>query len=457
MKKKINIGDQFEIEIKKLGINGEGIGYVDKQAFFVDDTIPEEICLVKVTEVYDKRIVASLVSLIKESPYRKKIEFPLQQACGAYQMQHLDYHQSLVYKRDMIIHSLSRYVTTKVFYKQVVPMIGMADPYHYRNKVSLPARKLQGKNVFGLYLPNSVEFVEIHNCVVHHQAINDVLNVISNLMDQFKFDAYIQKEKSGYVKSVTIRRGHFTGEIQVSFMLMRPFDKIADFVNKLTSEVSDIKSVHAFYTDDYKTQTFFSLNQQKLFGKETINERMNGQVFSLYPESFFQLNSVQAHVFYQKMVELADLHQDEIAIDAYAGSAPISHYISKHVKQVYAIEIEPKSVKSANLSLKRNKIDNVKVIQSDFGKSLKHLDEKQIDVMFFDPPRGGLGYQTIKEIIKYLPKKIIYGSCNPSTLAKDLEDLLKYYQLDVIVPIDMFPFTPKVESITRLTLKSDLT
>ena len=133
-----------------------------------------------------------------------------------------------------------------------------------------------------------------------------------------------------------------------------------------------------------KHKRFFHSISKSFFGKETINERMNGQVFSLYPESFFQLNSVQAPMFfYQKMVELADLHQDEIAIDAYAGSAPISHYISKHVKQVYAIEIEPKSVKSANLSLKRNKIDNVKVIQSDFGKSLKHLDEKQIDVMFF--------------------------------------------------------------------------
>src|SRR5690606_36461021 len=263
-----------------------------------------------------------------------------------------------------------------------------------------------------------------------------------------------QKDRSGYLKSVVIRRSYSTGETQVSFLLIQKFKDINLVAEKLVEMFPEIVSVFAFYTTDYKEQVFFSTNFEKIYGKATINERINGQIFSLYPESFFQLNTYMADIFYNKMVELAKLSNDDVVMDAYAGSAPISHYVAKHVKHVYAIEVDSKSVKSANLSLKRNNIKNVTVIQSDFTKALKKLEVDKIDCMFFDPPRTGLGYDTIKQVLKFKPKKIVYGSCNPSTLAKDLNDLMKYYEVKEIIPLDMFPYTPLVESVTLLELKN---
>jgi 23S rRNA (uracil1939-C5)-methyltransferase len=276
---------------------------------------------------------------------------------------------------------------------------------------------------------------------------------LEGLLDQYQFDAYIQKDKSGYLKSVVIRRTQFAGEIQLSFLLMNRKFQSRAFIDDLTHKYPNIKSIYFFYTDDYKAQVFFTNDYEKVYGKATINERLNQQTFSLYPESFWQLNTLIADSFYQKMINYAGLKPTDIVIDAYAGLAMISHYAYKLCHQIYAIEIDQKSVQSAILSLKRNHINNVKVINSDFGKALKNLNLEKIDVMFFDPPRGGLGYQTIKRILKFKPRRLIYGSCNPSTLSKDLKFLLEEYDLVEVQPFDMFPNTPLVESVTLLTLK----
>ncbi|MBU1140908.1 MAG: methyltransferase, partial [Firmicutes bacterium] len=167
-------------------------------------------------------------------------------------------------------------------------------------------------------------------------------------------------------------------------------------------------------------------------------------------DAFFQLNTPQANQFYLEMRRLADLKPYETAIDAYAGVAPISHYIFDAAKHVYAIEIDASACESAKLSLEKNNITNVTILKSDFNRALSGLKAKKIDVMFFDPPRTGLGEVTIESILKFKPKRLIYGSCNPSTLAKDLNLLLKSYRLIETVPIDMFPYTSLVESVSLL-------
>lgn len=184
-----------------------------------------------------------------------------------------------------------------------------------------------------------------------------------------------------------------------------------------------------------------------------IEESLNDYRFELKPEAFFQLNQPQAHKFYSEMVRLADLKKHDVVIDAFAGTAPVSHYIADKCRQVYAIEIDKESCDSAKASLNRNGIKNVTVLQSDFKRALNGLKMKKIDVMFFDPPRVGLGKETIELILNSKPRKLIYGSCNPSTLAKDLNLLLKTYKLVETVPLDMFPQTALVESISLLELK----
>ncbi|VEU82242.1 23S rRNA (uracil(1939)-C(5))-methyltransferase RlmD [Acholeplasma hippikon] len=451
----LKIGDVIEVEIKKIGINGEGIGYYHKLAVFVDNALPGEVVDVKLTELYETRGVAEIINIKVSSPDRLEVKFPSYDACGAYSMQHLTYKRALALKRDILVNALNRYVTSKIKYAMIKPTIGMREPLGYRNKVSLPVRKIDGHNKFGLFAKGSNEFIPVNDTPVQNPRINEMVQALELIMDETGFDAYIQKDKSGFVKSVVIRRGHFTGETQVSFLLMKHDERIELVAEKLVQKFPEIMSVYEFLTDNYKEQVFFSTNSRLVYGKQTINEKINGQTFSLYPESFFQLNTVMADNFYNKMRELANLSKDDIVIDAYAGIAPVSHYIAKDCKKVYAIEIDQRSVQSAILSLKRNNIKNVTVLQSDFTKALKNLEEKSIDAMFFDPPRTGLGYETIKQVLKYKPKKLIYGSCNPSTLAKDLEMLLKVYDLKEIVPLDMFPYTPLVESVSLLVLKDE--
>lgn len=452
----IKLDDFIELDIKKLGINGEGIGYYHKLAVFIDNALPGEVVVAKVTEIHPKRLVAEIHEIKLSSPDRLEVKFPEYELCGAFGMQHVTYNKSLEIKRDILINALNRYVDKKIVYAKIKQTIGMDEPLGYRNKVSLPVRKLDGKNRFGLYAKGGNEFIAVNDTPVHHPRINEVIQIVEKLMDEHKFHAYIQKDKSGYMKSMVIRRSFTTGEIQVSFLLMKKYAHIQKFVEALISMCPDIVSVFAFYTDKYKDQIFFTTEYENLFGKATINEKINNQTFSLYPEAFFQLNTKMADKFYNEMRRLANLGPNDVVIDAYAGSAPISHYIAKDVRKVYAIEIDQRSVQSAILSLKRNNIKNVTVIQSDFTKALKNLEVDTIDAMFFDPPRTGLGYDTIKQILKYKPKKLIYGSCNPSTLAKDLADLLKSYDLKELVPMDMFPHTPLVESVSFLTLKEEI-
>lgn len=453
MQTKLMVGQVLNLQVKRMGINGEGIAYYHNLAIFVDGVIPGEEADVRIDKVFTGRAEGSLVKLTKVSTDRLEVKYPDYALCGAYDMQHMTYEAALKFKKQLMIQAFNRYIKGFNEYKKIKDIIGMKEPLGYRNKVSLPVRKLQGKNKFGLYAKNSNEFIPVIDTPVHDPKINEILKVLEKMMDQFKFDAYIQRERSGYLKSVVIRRTTNQKEVQVSFLLMKKYPKLGEFVDQLVEQFEEIKSVYVYYSKDYKEQVFFTKHYELVYGKETIEEHLNDFVFELYPESFFQLNTVQADLFYQKMFEYAKLKPSQIAIDAYAGIAPVSHYISSKAKLVYAIELDKKSVESAKQSLVRNKIENVVVIQKDFQQSLRELEEKVIDVMIFNPPRTGLGEATIEEILKYKPKRIVYGSCNPSTLAKDLSVLLKHYELGEVLPFDMFPFTPLVESVSLLKFK----
>jgi len=448
----VKVGDQLEVVVKRLGINAEGIAYEQRLAIFIDEALPGEVVKIEITQVFEKYAVAKIIEIIKASDHRLPIEYPDLQACGAFGMQHVTYEYLLVQTRFILIDALKRYLQEDKL-NHLVKSIVHLEPLGYRNKVSMPVRRIEGSNKFGYYKIGTTDFISANFSPVHHPRINEITQYLEELLNYYRLDGYIAKEKSGYLKSVVIRRTHYHGEIQVSFLLMKKFAEINKVISDLTNKFSDIKSVYAFYTDDYKQQVFFTNDYEKLFGKETINEKLNQQTFSLFPESFWQLNTPVAQSFYQKIVELAKLKESDIVIDAYAGSAIISHYIAKYVKKVYAIEIDQKSVQSAIRSLKTNNINNVTVLQSDFKKALKNLINEKIDVMIFDPARPGLGQECIKEILKFKPTKIVYGSCNPSTLAKDLSLLTPAYKIEQVIPFDMFPHTPLVESITVLTLK----
>ncbi len=453
MNEHIKVNDKLDLEIKRMGINGEGIAYYQKLAIFIDQAIPGELIEASIDEVYDNRALAHIESIKQPSVDRKTPFCPVYETCGGCQTQHINYEAMLHHKRDILLKSFDRYAGLKITEKKVKPTIGAKNPEHYRNKASLPIQYIKGKNRFGMYAKNSNQFIPIDGCPVQHDVINKVLRKITSLMDTFGIQAYDPKTKQGYVRHLVVRIAEHTGEVQVSFIMLKKSNRLDDLTKKLIELEPEIVSVYEVMNEDMRKMGFFTEQKRLVYGKETITETLNGHAYILKPEAFFQLNTTQADLFYHEMKRLAQLKPHEVAIDAYAGIAPVSHYIHDQAKKVYAIEMDASACESARLSLEKNGIKNVTVLQSDFKRALSGLKEKKIDVMFFDPPRVGLGDDTIELILQFKPKRLIYGSCNPSTLAKDLNALLAHYDLVETVPIDMFPYTSLVESVSLLTLK----
>ncbi len=454
MKHQFQIGDIIHVEIKRMGINGEGIGYHQRLAVFVDQALPGETVEATITEIYEQRVVAKINQIIIQSPFRVTPFCPYYQACGGCQTQHINDHQMAVEKKNMIELAFHRYYKKPFDSSWLFDTIPSMKTTHYRNKASLPIQKRHGKNTFGLYQPNSNIFVPIENCPIHHPKINEIASTIIHLLDHYRMDGYDPETKKGYVRGLVIRVAEGTLEIQVSLVMLKKSDRMKSLVKDLVSQYPEIVSVFEVMHPDMKKLGYFTETMTLLYGKEMMRDRLGDYHFYLRPDAFFQLNSSQAHPLYETMRELALLKKHEVAIDAYSGIAPIAHYISKDLRQVYAIEADHASCESAKKSLKENGISNVIVLESDFKRALSGMRKKRIDVMFFDPPRTGLGKETIDLILEMKPKRLVYTSCNPSTLAKDVDDLSVLYSIQRIVPFDMFPQTSHVESITLLSLKT---
>ncbi len=453
MNEHIKIDDRLTILIKRMGINGEGIGYFNKLAIFVDQALPEEEIEVIITEVFNNRAIAKIGKILIENPKRRIPFCPIYELCGGCQTQHLDYQETLIQKREILVKSFERYIHKKFNYNLIKPTIGADEPKNYRNKASLPVQNIKGHNVFGMYARGSNQFVPLDDCPVQNKLINQILKTIVSLLDKHEIDGMTSKTKKGYVRSLIVRVSEANQIAQVSFIMARRSGRIKELVRDLVEKEPKIVSVVEVMNTDLKKPGFFTDEMRLLHGKLELDETLNDYKFLLRPEAFFQLNSAQADKFYLEMRRLANLKSSEVAIDAYAGVAPVSHYIHKDAYHVYAIELDKSACESARISLEKNGITNVTVLQSDFKRALSGLKSKKIDVMFFDPPRTGLGEQTIELINTFHPRRLIYGSCNPSTLAKDLDILMNTYDVIETIPIDMFPYTSLVESVTLLHKK----
>ena len=442
----------MKVDIKRLGVNGEGIGFYYKKPVFVDRTIPEETVTVKPILETNTYIKAELLTIERHSkdrvvPFCKYFEM-----CGGCDTQHMKYSSQLHYKKEHLVQSLYKYMDKKLDDRLIEDMVGSRKESSYRNKAQLPIREVKGQARFGLFRRNSNQVLTIHSCPVQHPLINKVMSQAVELMDKHHIKAYLPAKKSGLIKGLMVRVGQDTDEIQMVFVLTKK-DALLVLVRELLKLNADIVSIYTTIDTDAKNQTYVNETTTCIYGKETILTKLVGFSYELYPQSFFQLNSGVAVDFYEKMLDLAKLKHTDMIVDCYAGLATISHMASRFVKKGIAIEINPKAAENARVSLSNNNISNIKVITGDAFSVLKQMKEN-IDVIFFDPPRTGLGDQMLFLLSKIRPKKIIYGSCNPSTLAKDLNQLSKLYNIKKVIPFDMFPQTAHVETITLLSLKT---
>ena len=440
-----------KIDIKKIGVNGEGIGFLNKKPVFVDQTLPHETVEVTIQYENPKMMKATLEHIIKPARERIIPKCPYFVSCGGCDLQHINYSDGLFYKKQHLIQSLKKYMDASFDELLVLDYDITRKPFEYRNKAQLPIRRYQGKNLFGLYMRGTNKFLPIKHCDVHHPLINKVFQRTMELMLEYNVPAYDSQNRKGLIKGMMVRVGHTTDEIQIVILKAKP-NNISQLIRVITKHIPSVISVYETISKDHKSQDYINETTTNVYGKETINATLNGYTYSLYPDAFFQLNSIVAESFYEYMIKAARLKSSDTILDAYSGAATISHIASRYIKKGYAVDDNTGATHSARQSLQRHHIDNIKVITGDAYQVYKKM-KMHMNVVFFDPPRTGLGKRMIDLISFKKPEKIIYASCNPSTLSKDLKLLSQHYEIISIKPFDMFPQTAQIESVTVLQKK----
>ncbi|HSP21411.1 MAG TPA: 23S rRNA (uracil(1939)-C(5))-methyltransferase RlmD [Planococcus sp. (in: firmicutes)] len=445
-------GMKFPLTIKRLGINGEGIGYFKRNVVFVPGALPGEEITAQVTTVKRNFAEARILKILTASPHRQTPPCPIYEACGGCQLQHLEYSQQLVEKRDLVMQALERYL--KGVNVKVEATIGMEDPWRYRNKSQFQTRLKGQKVIAGLFAEGTHQLLDIEQCIVQHPDTTVITNAVKRILEELKMPIYDGKTMKGIIRTIVVRTGVKTGEIQLVLVTTRAklpqkellLEKLQKIDTNLVSIVQNVNKE--------KTSLIFGDETITLYGKDTIHEELGELAFDLSARAFFQLNPLQTVKLYDEIKRAAQLTGNESIVDAYCGVGTIGLWLADGAKEIRGMDVIHESVVDAKANAKKQGV-TAKYVTGTAEKWLELWSNEGFvpDVLTVDPPRTGLDDSLLKTILKVQPKRFVYTSCNPSTLAKDLQQLSKVYDIKYIQPIDMFPQTAQVEAVTLLERK----
>ncbi|SFI58198.1 23S rRNA (uracil(1939)-C(5))-methyltransferase RlmD [Thermoflavimicrobium dichotomicum] len=451
--KKIHLhkGQEVELSIRRLGINGEGVGYYQKQVVFVDGAIPGEIVVARITDIEKNFAKAKLIRIKKKSAYRTDPQCPVYDTCGGCQLQHMDYRFQRRLKRELVQEAFRKY--THLDEIPIEPMISMSEPWTYRNKAQLPLQQIGNRVAMGMFSAKSHRLVQVDDCLVQHPLVNQVLSVTREIIEQLKISVYEERKHQGVIRHLVARIAFATEEVQLVLVTRTSsFPEEKTLISMVTEQLPQVKSI-VLNHNPHKTSLIFGDRNRLLWGKEKITEKLGELTFLLSPRAFFQLNPVQTAKLYEEVRKLAKLTGSETIIDAYCGVGTIGLWLAKDAKKVLGMDTIPEAIEDARENAKINGIEHAEYFAGEAESLLPDWIQNglQPDLVVVDPPRTGLGQPLIDTLLKVKIPRLIYVSCNPSTLAKDCHQLLQGgYELKRIVPLDMFPQTAHVESVTLL-------
>lgn len=452
MEAQVRVDELILLTIKRMGINGEGIGYYKRQAIFVSNAIVGEVVEVKITEVRDGYAYGEITKFKKVSPNRIEPRCPYYGKCGGCQLQHIDYLEQLKQKKALVEEAFEKYYDGDLKDIVVRDTIGMEKPWHYRNKTQLPVRHDGEKVVTGMYAKDSNKMVFIDECLIESELISDAMKSILKYLTKANIDVYNPKFRQGTLRYIVLRGFEDTKEIQATFVLTKE-DKRLEKILKDVIKIENIKSVLYTINSDPKSIEIISDKVILLAGNEKINGTLGKLEFKISPDSFFQLNSSQTIKLYDEVKKAGNFTGNEKVVDLYCGIGSIGLYLADSVEKIYGVDINKANIKNAKEFALNNGIDNAEFF---CGNILPHLSKFEsegykADVLIVDPPRRGMELQVLNYLQKSKIKKIIYVSCNPSTLAKNINHLQRNYKVSYIQPLDMFPNTANVETVVLLT------
>ncbi|WP_231148420.1 23S rRNA (uracil(1939)-C(5))-methyltransferase RlmD [Clostridium botulinum] len=460
---------EYIVDISALGFEGEGIAKIDNYAIFIPEAMIGEKVKIKIVKVKKNFAYGKLIEILETSKNREIPVCDIYKRCGGCSIQHFNYDAQLEFKKNRVKDCLERIGKLQVITKEeknisyldnklaiLHDTLGMQNPYRYRNKVQLPVGEENGEIKIGFYAPRSHNIIDMDICYIQDEVGDTVVSLTREWMEKYNIKPYNEEKNVGIVRHIMIRRGFNTNEVMVVIVTRTNelphkeelIELILKNIDGVTSIVQNINSK--------KTNVVLGLNNITLCGKEYISDYIGEFKFNISPLSFFQVNPIQTEVLYNKALEYAALTGNEVVFDAYCGTGTISLFLSKNAKKVYGVEIVEDAIENAKINVKENNVNNAEFIVGKSEEVIPNLIKQGIkaDVVVVDPPRKGCDKSLLDAIGNMKPDRIVYVSCDPGTLARDLAILDELgYETKEVQPVDMFPQTGHVETVVKMSRK----
>lgn len=442
METPVKKNQEYVVDIIDNGFEGEGIAKIDNFTIFIPGAIKGEKVKILVVKVLSSHAFGKVIEIMQKSENRIESDCKTYKRCGGCNLRHIQYAETLNMKRNAVQSLVNKTLTTKI---EVEETLGMDNPYHYRNKAQYPVGlDKEGKPLIGVFANRTHEIIPIENCLIQDEQTEKIAKYLVKYIEEKHISIYNENTRKGLIRHIVTKIGKRTNEIMVIIVING--DKIPEeekIVEKLTQEFPNIKTI-VKNINKKNTNVILGEKNITLYGEGYIKDELGDLTFKISPLSFYQVNPVQAEKLYTIGVESANITKEDIVFDLYCGIGTISLFMAKYAKKVYGIEIVKQAVEDAIENARMNNIKNTEFIAGDVEEVLDDLiNNKKIipSIVMVDPPRKGLDKTSINNILKIKPKKIIYISCNPATLVRDLKELEECYDIKNIKPVDMFPFT----------------
>ena len=445
---------EYKVEIIDNGFEGEGIAKINDFTIFIPGTIKGEIVRILIVKVLSSYAYGKVLEIMEKSEDRQEADCDTYKRCGGCDLRHIKYNKTLEMKQNMVQSLVNKTLKNNIVVKNT---IGMEKPYYYRNKLIYPVGTDENRKIYaGIYANRTHTIIKPKECLIQDKESQEIVRTIEKILNKYNITAYDEKNKQGLIRNILIKKGFKTNDILIVFILTKevlPYEKeiVEELKIKYKNIVSIVKNINS-----KNTNVVLGDRNINIFGNGFLYDYLEDFKFKISPNSFYQVNPVQAEVLYNIGVKEAGISNKDTVFDLYCGIGTISLFMSKYAKKVYGVEIVKQAIEDAKINAKLNNIENVEFFSGDCEKVVDDLiNVKNIipDIVMVDPPRKGLDNNTVNNLLKIESKKIVYISCNPATMVRDLEKLEGKYEIKFIQPVDMFPFTKHVECVVVLNLK----
>jgi len=442
----------YKVVSECIDLSHEGLGVfkIDGLTVFCSNALVGEKVKIEIEKVNSNFATGKVLEIIKKSPNRVKPICKNFEVCGGCDLMHMDYISELKFKEKMAVETLKRIGNLKEVPSEGI--LGMEEPYYYRNKVQIPFSSLKGKTICGFYKKKSHFIIPLDECFIQPVLSTDIAKLRKNLANEYNVEGYNDLDKKGILRHVLIRKNYLDEYMVILILKKDALNNEKEIIEKIKNRYQNVKSI-LINIQEKDSNVILGNKTRVVYGKGEMIDDLLGYKFILSYKSFFQINRTQTEKLYNVAKEYANLKGNETVLDAYCGVGTIGISLSKNAKKVYGIEIVPEAIENAKRNATLNNINNIEFSVGKAEEVILNMEDINFDVCVFDPPRKGCDKVFLDSIIKKNVKRLVYVSCNVATLARDIDYLSEHYKVEKVEFVDMFPHSADVESVCLLTHK----